>query len=626
MIRGSFTYFSGSIAVVVGVAAVIEVSGGLPSQLTHLYYIPVVVSAFLLRPRLSIVVALLAAAAVSPLPDLVHRPLGLELYYPDPTPWNLTASGWISRPIAFIFISILASKLVREHAAKAEIEGKFRRLLEAAPDAMVIADSEGHIVLVNAQTEQMFGYSRNELLGRSIEILLPERFRQAHAGRRADYHSDPHTRPMGAGLDLTGRRRDGTEFPIDISLSPMETEDGLYVTSAIRDITERKKAEEALRKTTTELSRSNEELVLLSRIDKMILAGNTEKESIREIARLVAAFTGAKTAGIVVPDAERKSVQASYGYTDEGREHRLAEENIPLGEGVSGWALLHGRPAVSPNVFTDARYDRMADLARQAGYVSAAAAPIILDGEVLGALTVGYERERDFSPEELAALERIANQAAIAVSNSRQRESLQRLAHETAIALADAIESRDPYTGDHCTRLAEYAGLTAQALGLSAKEIETIRLGAALHDVGKIVVPDEILKKPDKLTPDEFAVIKQHCYSGDQICKRVSFLQAVYPIVYHHHERYDGRGYPDGIAADRVPLGARIVAVADAYDAMTSDRPYRKAMSREEAEAILRDGAGSQWDPQIVEAFLEAVRPSAPGQADAEKVGSPSRN
>jgi len=167
--------------------------------------------------------------------------------------------------------------------------------------------------------------------------------------------------------------------------------------------------------------------------------------------------------------------------------------------------------------------------------------------------------------------------------------------------------------------------MTAKALGLDAREIETIRLGAALHDVGKIVVPDGILKKPDKLTPDEYAVIKQHCYSGGQICKRVSFLEAAYPIVYHHHERFDGGGYPDGIAGDSIPLGARIVTVVDAYDAMTSDRPYRKAMSHEDAAAILRDGAGSQWDPQIVGAFLTAlgevssVRPSA----TPARVGTP---
>jgi putative two-component system response regulator len=132
-------------------------------------------------------------------------------------------------------------------------------------------------------------------------------------------------------------------------------------------------------------------------------------------------------------------------------------------------------------------------------------------------------------------------------------------------------------------------------------------MGAALHDVGKIIVPDAILKKPGKLTPDEFVIVKQHCYSGGQICKRVPFLMDMYPIVYHHHERWDGQGYPDGLRGERIPQGARIVAVVDAYDSMTSDRPYRQAMSHQEAVEILMEGAGRQWDPTVVRIFLETV-------------------
>ena len=125
--------------------------------------------------------------------------------------------------------------------------------------------------------------------------------------------------------------------------------------------------------------------------------------------------------------------------------------------------------------------------------------------------------------------------------------------------------------------------------------------------MGKIAVPDSILKKPGRLTPEEYAIVKQHCYSGGQICKRVGFLMDAYPIVYHHHERWDGTGYPDGLKDERVPIGARIVAVVDAYDAITTDRPYRDATSHEEAAEILRGGAGSQWDPTVVRIFLEAV-------------------
>jgi putative nucleotidyltransferase with HDIG domain len=283
-------------------------------------------------------------------------------------------------------------------------------------------------------------------------------------------------------------------------------------------------------------------------------------------------------------------------------------EHRPYGEGVSGWAIMHGRTAFTRDIFSDARYQRMAEIARAGNFRSAVAAAIVLDGEILGALTIGYTTEHDFEPDELAALERIADQAAVAVSNARQREALQNIGLETAMVLANVIETRDAYTGDHCRRLVEYAGLTATALQLPNKEIELIKLGAALHDVGKIVVPDSILMKPGKLTPDEYAKIKQHCYVGGQICKKVPFLRSVHDIVYHHHEFYDGRGYPDGIAGESIPLGARIVAVVDAFDAMTSDRPYRASIGIEEAYETLQKGAGAQWDPEIVSCFLDGIK------------------
>ena len=224
-------------------------------------------------------------------------------------------------------------------------------------------------------------------------------------------------------------------------------------------------------------------------------------------------------------------------------------------------------------------------------------------------------------PEELARLERLAHQTEIAIRSVRQRESLSRFAFETALALTEAIESRDPYTGGHCRRLAEYAGSVAERLMFPTHEIEAVRLGAALHDMGKIVVPDSILKKPGKLTPEEYAVVKQHCYSGGQICKRVGFLMSAYPIVYHHHERWDGKGYPDSLKGDRIPMGARIVAVVDAYDAMTTDRPYRETMPIREVWSILKDGAGHQWDQQIVSVFIDTVKER--GFADDDHHHSP---
>ncbi len=350
-----------------------------------------------------------------------------------------------------------------------------------------------------------------------------------------------------------------------------------------------------------------EELETISVIHNTILAGDEEKALLEGITWRVAELTRAKVSAIVIPTASNgERPYVSYGFAVE-EFTRIFPDGAPYGEGVAGWAILHGHAATSSNVSTDPRYDRLREFAQAAGYLSAAAAPFQFDKGVTAALIICYAEEHDFSGEEIIRLERLARQAELAIRSSRQRESLARFAFETAIALTEAIESRDPYTGGHCHRLADHATLAAQKLALPPREIEVIRLGAALHDVGKVVVPDSVLKKPGKLTPDEFAIVKQHCYSGGQICKRVPFLLDVYPIVYHHHERWDGNGYPDGLPGERIPLGARIVAVVDAYDAMTTERPYRDPMSHEAAVEILMDGAGRQWDPTLVRVFLEAV-------------------
>jgi putative nucleotidyltransferase with HDIG domain len=353
-----------------------------------------------------------------------------------------------------------------------------------------------------------------------------------------------------------------------------------------------------------------DELRALNRIDRMILSGTGERESVLEISRFALDLLDAKQVGVTTRSAENQREQRFLGYfrRSDGEAVPLAEENRPFGEGTSGWVMIHGGTSVTRDLFEDARYQKLVEIARMRNFRSAAATAIVLEGEILGALVVAHEDVHDFSSHEIAAIERIADQAAVAISNSRQREALQNMGLETAMVLSNVIETRDAYTGDHCIRLVDYSEMTAQMLQLPSKEIDLIKLGAALHDVGKIVVPDSILRKADKLTPDEYAQIKQHCYVGGQICKKVPFLRSVHKIVYHHHEFYDGHGYPDGISGETIPLGARIVSVADAYDAMTTNRPYRDALPVEEAMHILTQGAGSQWDPEVVKCFLDGVK------------------
>jgi HD-GYP domain-containing protein (c-di-GMP phosphodiesterase class II) len=174
-------------------------------------------------------------------------------------------------------------------------------------------------------------------------------------------------------------------------------------------------------------------------------------------------------------------------------------------------------------------------------------------------------------------------------------------------ALINAIDAKDSYTCGHSDRVAVFAKCIGEQMGLSIRDCEQLYMSGLLHDLGKIGIPDQVLCKPGKLTDEEFAIIRQHPTIGHSILNHLPQLQHILPGVLHHHESVNGRGYPHGLAEEEIPLFGRILAVADSFDAMTSARPYRSAMSTEKATAILREGAGTQWDRQIVEAFLEAL-------------------
>jgi HD-GYP domain-containing protein (c-di-GMP phosphodiesterase class II)/pSer/pThr/pTyr-binding forkhead associated (FHA) protein len=207
---------------------------------------------------------------------------------------------------------------------------------------------------------------------------------------------------------------------------------------------------------------------------------------------------------------------------------------------------------------------------------------------------------------------------ALAANVSAGIESAQLLRHQrdlflsTITILAQAVELKDDYTGGHTARVSHYAELLGRKMELSTKDLNWLRFGTPLHDIGKIGIDDAILRKPVGLTPEEFQIMKTHTVKGAAILATVPDLAPIIPIVRSHHERWDGKGYPDGLAGEQIPHLARIVAVADTYDAMTSDRPYRKGLPAETAFAEIEKQAGKQFDPQCAEAFLaiqDEVRP-----------------
>lgn len=174
-------------------------------------------------------------------------------------------------------------------------------------------------------------------------------------------------------------------------------------------------------------------------------------------------------------------------------------------------------------------------------------------------------------------------------------------------ALARMVEARDRYTIYHAERVGRYAQEIGRLLGLDAEDGELLYEGGMLHDLGKIAMSDAILLKPGPLTVDEFALMRTHSAEGERICLSLRSVADYLPIIRHHHERVDGQGYPDHLVGKAIPMGARIVAVSDAWDAMTNDRPYRAGLPADEALRTLRDGAGSQWDAEIVGAFIQLI-------------------
>lgn len=193
------------------------------------------------------------------------------------------------------------------------------------------------------------------------------------------------------------------------------------------------------------------------------------------------------------------------------------------------------------------------------------------------------------------------------VNNSKLNERLEDL-EAVLFSLATAVEARDPYTRGHSRRVGHYAVLLGRAIGMKPEELQALHWGSMLHDIGKIGIPDAVLLKPGRLSEEEMLQIRSHPDIGANICRPLKSAKVLLPIIKHHHERWDGKGYPSGLSGEEIPLSARVVAVADAFDAITTDRPYRAGCPAPVAFDILREGIGTQFDPNLIEPFIEAVQ------------------
>ena len=294
--------------------------------------------------------------------------------------------------------------------------------------------------------------------------------------------------------------------------------------------------------------------------------------------------------------------QELYVKSASGFDESVKNLRVAVGEEAPGWVAKSKKPLLVPEL-------HKTDTSQTGPFTPPLlCAPMLYKDKLIGVLVVaGKITGGNFEYDEQIIISNLASQTAVAVENDRLHLDAERTYIETISALAMAVEARDLYSRGHSDRVSDKAVKVAEKLGLDTELIEDIREAAELHDVGKIGLSDDILKKSDFLDEDETRIMHNHPVTGEGIIKPVRSLARLCSIVRHHHEWLDGSGYPDKLKGDQIPLGAKILAVTDSYDAMTTDRPYRKALSIAEAKEELKKYIDIRYDRKVVEAFLSVV-------------------
>jgi putative methionine-R-sulfoxide reductase with GAF domain len=279
---------------------------------------------------------------------------------------------------------------------------------------------------------------------------------------------------------------------------------------------------------------------------------------------------------------------------------------------IAGQVARTGKPLIVNDVSRNPNFHRNIDEITGFTTKSLICVPLMTHSTTLGVIEVLNKLDgSDFNESDIQVVVSVANTAAMAIENTKLHQTILDAYKSTISTLAAVIDAKDPYTHGHSQRVMEFSLLAGSSLCLPAEELETLEYASILHDIGKIVIDAQILNKPDSLTPPEWRIIREHPAIGANLLKKIPFLERASKLVLYHHERYDGKGYPDGLRGEEIPLGARIIAVADTFDTMTTDRSYRPAFSIDHTISELQKCAGTQFCPVAVEAFVSSLRTHA---------------
>ncbi len=491
------------------------------------------------------------------------------------------------------------AQLVREQAALRESESRFRDLVEHSKDLICTHDLDGNILSANPASARMLGYDLTDILKMKLNDFLV-----LEAGNKyADYIGAIKKDGKSEGLLFvqmrTGERRiweyqnslrtEGVAAPI--------------VRIMANDITERKQAEE-------KIALQIQRLSTLRAIDASIAGSFDIRVTLDVFLQHVTSQLGVDAAIILLlkPGVRTLAYAAGRGFRGSG----ITQLHLQLGEDYAGTVALERRLISIPDLAAAEPPFSKASLTANEGFVSYYGVPLIAKGQVIGVLEIFHRSRLEPDPDWLDFLNTLAGQAAIAIDSAQSFENLQKANLNLAFAYdatiegwSKALDLRDKETEGHTLRVTQLTLQMAHLMGISEEDQIHLRRGALLHDIGKMGVPDSILLKPGPLTDEEWTIMRQHPQYAHDLILPIAYLRPALDIPWYHHEKWDSTGYPSGLKGENIPLAARIFAVVDVWDALISDRPYRKAWSEKEVFEYIRQQAGLHFDPNVVKTFLK---------------------
>jgi len=354
-----------------------------------------------------------------------------------------------------------------------------------------------------------------------------------------------------------------------------------------------------------ELSHKVETIQVMNDIDRSILSSLRSTEMLETVIMMIGRLIACDRATIAMVDKEKNGFIFAAGF---GVNIVQKGAVIPFESTIATEVVKTGRHQYVANLREIKGLLPLEERLLKEGFLSHIRIPLVAKNEIVGVLNLGSKRSSAFTPEDLSTLEKLAYQIGIALENTRLITDLEELFIGTVKSLSSAIDAKSRWTAGHSERVTKYSVEIGKGIELSEKELRDLELSGLLHDIGKIGTYEAILDKAGKLTDEEYKIVKEHPVKGAEILLSIKQMKDIIPGVKYHHEFFNGKGYPDGLKGENIPLMARILCIADSVDAMGADRPYRKGRAMDEIIIELKRCSGAQFDPKFVNVFLNVVK------------------